>query len=126
VIRLQPILLGFYLAAWTVALAHYLGLVSLAGGVALSLYGLYSIAAGLGWISGNVYVRRRQGLPGDIRRRLLVTYLCGPMAVVSLLRAMAPLADQRAAPLVPLWAFAVYTVFFLVPIALAPMAPRRR
>jgi hypothetical protein len=48
------------------------------------------------------------------------------MAVVSLLRAMAPLADQRAAPLVPLWAFAVYTVFFLVPIALAPTAPRRR
>jgi hypothetical protein len=31
---------------------------------------------------------------------------------------MAPVADQRAAPLVPLWAFGVFSILFLVPVTM--------
>ena len=41
------------------------------------------------------------------------------------MRSLAPLAERAAAPLVPLWAFAVYGIFFLVPVSFAPR-PRQR
>lgn len=123
--RLEPILLGLCLASWLLALLHLVGLLRLAGGLDLSLYGLYSTAAAAGWVAGNVYVRRRRRLPQELRGRLLTVYLVGPPGVIYLLRAMAPAEQQMAAPLVPIYSFFVYTVLFLVPLTLTPKTAGR-
>jgi hypothetical protein len=125
-------LLGFFGAAWIVALLHLAGVVPLAGGLPLSLYGYYAFAAIAGWLAGNVYVLRRRRLAATVpvtacgrdRRLLAILYLFGPPALVYLLWALVPAAQQRLAPLAPLWAFGVYGVFFLVPIAFPPPARR--
>ena len=143
-------LLGFFGAAWIVALLHLAGVVPLAGGLPLSLYGYYAFAAVAGWLAGNVYVLRRRrlastvpatprgraageggarvgapGTPGRRDRRLLaVLYFFGPPALVYLLGAVVAAEQQAQAPLAPLWAFGVYGVFFLVPIAFPPPARR--
>jgi hypothetical protein len=125
--RAEPILMALCLASWVVALLHLGGFVSLAGSLELSLYGVYSLAAVAGWLAGNVYVRRIAGVPGMPRalaRRLLIAYLCGPPAFVFLIRAMAPAREQLAAPFVPLYAFAVYTVLFFVPVTFGRAAAR--
>jgi predicted ABC-type sugar transport system permease subunit len=122
--RFEPILVALSTAAWLVALLGTGGFVPLAGGLALSLYSLYGVAAVAGWLAGNVYVRRRQGLPRALVRRLLVVYLVGPPGIVFLLRAMAPVADQLAAPFVSFYAFGVYGVFFFVPVSFGRAAVR--
>lgn len=96
--------------------AHGLGLVSLAAGVDLSFYQLYAVAAVVGWISGNVYVHRRGRLPAAYRRRAAALWLIGPQGVPALLRAMAPIEAQAAAPMVPLYSLAVGAIFFCVPL----------
>lgn len=122
--RLEPILLALFLASWLLDLLHLAGAVSLAGNLSLSLYALYSLAAAGGWLAGNVYIRRRRGLPTAIGRRLLVVYLFGPPGVLYLLRIMATVEQQLAAPLVPIYACAVYSLFFLVPVTLTRTAVR--
>lgn len=112
------------LASWVVALLHLGGFVSLAGNLDLSLYGVYSVAAVAGWLAGNVYVRRRQGMPPPLARRFLVAYFSGPPALIFLLRAMAPAPEQLAAPFVSFYALAVYAVFFLVPVTFGRAAVR--
>ena len=95
------------------------GILPLAGALTLDLYRLYSIAAVLGWASGNVYLLRLKSLTGQVwRRRLLLSYLLGPASCVYLLRALAPITHQLAAPLVPILSLAVYGIFFLVPVTL--------
>jgi hypothetical protein len=42
----------------------------------------------------------------------------GPPSLLYILRALAPQAVQHAAPLVPLYSFVVYALFFLVPVTL--------
>ena len=84
----------------------------------LSLYQLYGIAAAAGWLGGNLYVQRARKLPRMIRKRVLLIYLLGPPSVVYLLRTMAPAEEQVAAPLAGIWAFAVLTIFFMVPVSL--------
>ncbi len=116
--RFEIVLLGLFLACWVVILTAMLGVVRLAGSLPLSLYALYGVAAALGWLAGNVYVRRRRGLAPPLRRRLLLIFFLGPTGLLYLLRAMAPTAQQLAAPFVPLYAFGVYAVFFFVPVAL--------
>ena len=130
--RAELSLLGFFGAAWIVALLHVGGVLPLAGGLPLSLYGYYAFAAVTGWLAGNVYVLRRRRLAGRAatgggrrnRRLLGVLYFFGPPSLVYLLRALAPIDHHQAAPLAPLWAFGVYGVFFLVPIAFPPPARR--
>lgn len=124
---LELALLVAFSALWVVAMLAFFGILPLAGAFDLGLYSLYSFAAALGWLAGNVYVLRRRGLPagGRWRRRLLPTYLLGPPGVVYLLRALAPPSVQAAAPLVPLLSFLVYLIFFLVPVTLRPRTPRR-
>ena len=122
--RAEPILVAVCLASWSLALLHLTGVVSLAGNLDLSLYGLYAIAAVAGWLAGNVYIRRRQGMPPSVTRRLLVAYLFGPPSIPFLLRAMAPLSAQTAAPFVPLYAVAVCVVFFFVPVTFGRTAER--
>ncbi len=123
--RFEPYLLALCLAAWTVTLVHYTGLVSLAGNLRLGLYGLYSLAACGGWLAGNVYVRRRAGLPRELWKRFLVVYLFGPPGFLFFLRSLAPAAEQLAAPLVAVYAAGVYSLFFAVPVTFTRTAPRR-
>jgi hypothetical protein len=116
--RLEVFLLGLFVAAWCLALLSVATGLPLAGLVPLSLYQLYGVAAGAGWLGGNLYVQRARKLPRAIRRRVLLIYLLGPPSVIYLLRTMAPAEAQRAAPLAGLWAFAVLTIFFMVPVSL--------
>jgi hypothetical protein len=95
-----------------------LGILPLADSLSLSLYSLYGLAAAAGWLSGNLYILRSRGIPGPMRRRILIIYWLGPPSLVFLLRAMAPAAAQQAAPLVSIYAFGVFSVFFLVPVTL--------
>jgi hypothetical protein len=120
--RLEIALVGICTAVWAVALLGLWGLLPTAGLLDLDLYRLYSVAAVLGWLSGNLFVLRRRSLGPDHRRRLLLTYLLGPPAFVYLLRALASRAVQEAAPIVPLYCFLVYGMLFLVPVTL----PARR
>lgn len=104
--------------------SHTLGLVSLAEALSLSLYQLYALAAAVGWLSGNVYVYRRRGLGREHRRRAVALWLVGPQGIPALLRAMAPAEAQAAAPAVPLYAFGVGVIFFVVPLVFGPRALR--
>ncbi|HVS15339.1 MAG TPA: hypothetical protein VMV46_15540 [Thermoanaerobaculia bacterium] len=122
--RLELILLAFCLASGLVRLLGWVGAIDLRGRLALGLYPLYILAAALGWLSGNVFVARRRR--GAASGWMLAVYFVGPLAPLLLLRAMAPWAQQQAAPLVPLFAVGVFAVFFLVPWSLRSTAPARR
>jgi hypothetical protein len=123
--RLEPILLALFLVCWAIDLAVLLGLIKLANNLPLTLYGLYSVAVALGWLFGNIYVRRARGLSTPLRRRLLVFYFLGPPSLLYLLWYMTPLEFQKEAPLVPLYAFCVFSILFLVPVTLIKPPARR-
>lgn len=123
--QLELILFAFFVAAWTVDLLALLGLVRLAGSLDLGLYPFFSLAAAIGWIAGNIYVPRARRLPPELRRASLLVYYLGPPGVLYLIREMASEEAQRQGPLVPVYAFAVFTVFFLVPVVLR-RSPRPR
>lgn len=116
--RLELILLALFLACWSIVLLQFFGAVPMAGTLDLGLQGLYSVGVALGWVSGNVYVHRSRGLPRELRQRLLLIYLLGPPSLLALLRSMAPVEAQRAAPIVPLYAAVVFAILFLVPVSL--------
>lgn len=126
--RLELVLMAFFSAAWLYAIVAGVGLVPLAGTLDLDLYRLYSFAAVLGWVSGNVYVFRSQVYSKHrYRKSLLASYLVGPPSFLYLLRALASKSVQQAAPLVPIYSFAVYALFFLVPVTLrATRRPQRK
>ncbi|HXO22699.1 MAG TPA: hypothetical protein VOA87_22490 [Thermoanaerobaculia bacterium] len=113
---LETVLLGLFLACWVVVLVSWLRLVSLAGNAPVPLYRFFSFASALGWVAGTLYIQRGRQLPDAGRRLLRWVYYLGPQGIVYLLRAMAPLGDQQAAPLVPVYALGVFSVFFLVPV----------
>lgn len=113
---LEAILLGLFLACWAVLVLSWTHLTKLSGGAPVPLYTFFSFSSALGWASGTLFVQRGRKLTDADRRLLRWVYYLGPQGIVYLLRAMAPLLDQRAAPFVPLWAFGVYTIFFLVPV----------
>ena len=69
---------------------------------------------------------RARGIPAPLRRRIFLVYFLGPPGALYLLRAMASLEVQRAAPLVPFYTFGVWSVFFLVQVFLMPHPVRRR
>lgn len=123
--RLDPVLIGLFLACWLVDLLVLLRVVRLAGMLPLTLYGLYTVAVAFGWLFGNIYVRRRRGLPPPVRYRLLVLYVLGPPGILNLLRYMSPLELQRAAPFVPLYAFCVFVILFLVPVTILKLPEKR-
>jgi hypothetical protein len=114
--RLEAVLLGLFLACWLVLALTGLHLTPLAGNAPIPLYPLFSFASALGWSMGTLYIQRGRKLRDGDRRILRWVYYLAPQGIVYLLRALAPVADLRAAPLVPLWAFGVYSVFFLVPV----------
>lgn len=117
-IRLEWLLVAVCSAVWLAALAIALGFLPRLRGVEPDLYQLYSLAAVLGWTAGNVYLMRRGTAPSRFgRRQLLWVYLFQPPGWVYFLWTLVPPADQARAPLVPLYAYAVYAIFFLVPIS---------
>ncbi|MFL6196402.1 MAG: hypothetical protein ACJ75H_19635 [Thermoanaerobaculia bacterium] len=123
--RGDAVFLGLFLACWALSVLSFTRVVGLAGSLPLTLYGYYSVAVSLGWAFGILYVRRTWGLPTPIRRRFLLIYYLGPPAILGLLRSMAPWADQRAAPFVPLYAFGAFSVLFLVPVTMKFPRPTR-
>ena len=127
-LRYEIWLASFFSAAWVLVFLAFAGLLPLAGIIDLDLYRLYSVAAVLGWTTGNVYMLRRSTLPGGLfGKRLLGVYGVGPLSLLFLLRAMAPSSVHAAAPFVPLYCACVFGLFFLVPVTLkATRTPRRR
>lgn len=123
--RLEAVLHGFFLACWIVFFLNLSGLLPLRGALPLSLYAIFGAAAAVGWLAGNFYVQRSRGLSWAPRLRTLVLYLFDPPAVFFLLWALTPISAKAEAPMVPLYAFVVFTVFFLVPVTLQPRPPRR-
>ena len=134
--RVELAVLAVFSAIWLLVILGGLEIVPLAGSLNLDLYRLYSIAAVFGWVAGNIYVARAQSFadaPAEypfwqsLRKRLLLSYVMGPLSVVFLLRLLAPQAVQQAAPLVPIYSLGVYALFFLVPLTLrATRTPRQR
>ncbi|MCB1054369.1 MAG: hypothetical protein KDD11_02515 [Acidobacteria bacterium] len=123
--RLESILGGLYLASALLALLHQLGWVVLTGLLApLSLQALYTLAVAVGWVSGNVFVRRRKLLPEGLRRRFLALYLLGPFCLYALLFSLGPETLHAVSPLVPVYALGVSCVLFLVPYLLRNWPPR--
>ena len=116
--RVEPFLLGLFLACWALGLAYSAGFLSPPGTLALSFYGLFTIAAALGWLAGNIYMARSRGILRPARRTFFLLYFLGPPGLLYLLRLLAPLEQQAIAPLVPLYSFGVFATFFLVPVTL--------
>jgi len=116
----EIVLAGFSLACVVVVALGSLGWIRLAGALEIGLYPLYSIAAASGWVLGNLYVRRGARVPPLARLVLMPFYLLLPVGPLFLLRAMAPLAQQAAAPLVPWLCVGIVGVFFLVPVTIRP------
>jgi hypothetical protein len=114
--RIELILLALFLACWSLSVAVFFHLVRLDGSAPIGFYGLYGIAASLGWLFGNVYVQRTRKMEKPLRRPFWVLYFFGPLGIVYLLRCMEPLSFQRAAPLVLLYAWVVFLIFFMVPV----------
>lgn len=118
-VRYELVVIAVFSVVWLVAVLALFGILPLAGLVPLDLYRFYSVAGILGWLTGNIYVLRRRALAGHgFGKRMLLAYLVGPPGLLYLLRAMAPAMTQNAAPFVPVYAFAVYAIFFLVPVTL--------
>ncbi len=127
-LRYEIWLASFFSAAWVIVFLAFAGLLPLAGWLDLDLYRLYSVAAVLGWTTGNVYMLRRSTLPGGLfGKRLFGVYGVGPLSLLFLLRAMAPSSAHAVAPFVPFYSACVFGLFFLVPVTLkATRTPRRR
>ncbi len=124
--RLELYLLGFFFACWitffTLAIAGY----PLAGLLPLGLYELYGVAALTGWLIGNVFVHRSRDWSRVARTRFLLILLLSPGGLFYLLWSFGSDSDRAAVPFAPLYAFAVFAVFFLVPVSFRRSFPSRR
>lgn len=116
--RLELALLGAFSGAWALAILLGLGILPTTGGLDLDLHSYYGFAAALGWVAGNVFVARRRRFGTRARKRLFSAYFLGPPSLLYVVRSLAPQAVQQAAPFVPLYAFCVFGLFFLVPVTL--------
>ena len=114
--RWELVLLGLFLACWLVYLLAVFRVVMPDGTLALGFYPYYSVAVATGWAAGNLYVFRSRDLDPESqsRRRLQAGYFLAPLGLLLLLKAMMPLDFQKGAPLVGLYAFCVYSIFFVV------------
>lgn len=115
--RTELFLGPLFIALWALVLLLQMGLLDSPEIVRLGLYGLFSLAAALGWLAGNFFLHRARKFSRSVVRQLAVVYFLGPPSVIAMVRALAPLADQRAAPLASVYALGVFTVFFSVPLA---------
>jgi len=112
--RFELILLGLFLACWLVYLLAVFGAVAPDGTLDPGFYPYFSLAAATGWGAGNLYVYRTRDLDPTSRRRFLPGYFLAPLGLLLLIKMMMPLAFQRGAPLVGVYAFGVFSIFFSV------------
>lgn len=115
--RFELVLLALSLACWLVYVLAVFRLVKPEGTLDLGgFYPYYGLSAALGWGAGNLYVYRTRDLSPEspVRRRHLAGYFLAPLGLILLLKVMTPIAFQRGAPLVGLYAFGVFSVFFAV------------
>ncbi len=118
-LRLEAWLAVTGVVLWAIAAISLLAGRGLAGYGRVGLYPLYGFAGLLGWALGNLYVVRRRPFGKPVRRRLLPVYLLAPPSVLALVWATAPLAQQQSVPLAPIWASAIFGIFFCVPVSFA-------
>ena len=114
----ELVLLTIFVVIWVVAIVALLVGSPLAGLLPLSLYQFYGLAAFLGWLSGNMYAHRSRGAPRSVRRRFWLIYFLGPPGILYLLSSMAPITNQTAVPLAPIYGCGVFAILFLVPLTL--------
>jgi hypothetical protein len=122
VLRTESVIGGFFLATWVAAIVYLAGWLE-PPRLALTLQALFTFAAAFGWVVGNLGMLRQRAAkdePPRSRRRRLALYLAVPAGLLALVRAMMPLELRAAAPLAGLYAFAIYAIFFFVPVLLRP------
>jgi hypothetical protein len=122
VLRTETVVGGFFLATWVAAVVYLAGWLE-PPRLALTLRALFTFAAAFGWVIGNVGMLRQRAAKDETsraRRRRLALYLAVPAGLLALVRAMMPLELRAAAPLAGLYAFAIYAIFFFVPVLLRP------
>ena len=107
-------LLGLFLACWLVYLLAVFRVLTPDGTWNPGFYPYYTVAAASGWGAGNLYVYRTRDLDEKDRRRYMPGYFLAPLGLILLLKVMMPLAFQRMAPFVGVWAFGVFSIFFSV------------
>jgi hypothetical protein len=112
--RYELVFLGLFLACWLVYLLGVFQVVKPAGTLDPGFYPYFSLAAAAGWGAGNLYVYRTRDFDAQLRRRFLPAYFLAPLGLIFLIKTMMPLAFQRAAPLVGVYAFCVFSIFFVV------------
>ena len=112
--RFELILLGLFLACWLVYLLVVFRVLAPGGNMDLGFYPYYAIAVALGWGAGNLYVYRSRDMEPQIRRALLAGYFVSPMGLLFLLKVTMPVAFQRMAPFVGVYAVCVFSIFFWV------------
>jgi hypothetical protein len=112
--RYEQVLLGLFLACWLVSLLAVFRVLAPDGTWNPGFYPYYTVAAASGWGAGNLYVYRTRDLDEKDRRRYMPGYFLAPLGLILLLKVMMPLAFQRMAPFVGVWAFGVFSIFFSV------------
>lgn len=118
-LRTETVLGGFFLACWLTALGYAARLLPEPPPLPLNLYGLFTFASAFGWVIGNLFVLRMRARPEkEHPRRLLGLYLAAPAGLVALTRAMTSEYWRLGAPLGGLFALAIYSIFFFVPVLL--------
>jgi hypothetical protein len=122
--RSEIILLALFLACWLLEIGVFLGWVRFDGSLPLALYPYYGAAMSLGWLFGLLCIGRTGDMERNPTRRFVLFYFVGPIGFLFLLRDMATIEAQRAAPFVPLWGLGVYAIFFITAVILRPL-PRR-
>ena len=122
--RFEIILLALFLACWLLEIGVFLGWVRFDGSLPLALYPFYGAAMSLGWLFGLLCIGRTRDMERNPTRRFVLFYFVGPIGFLFLLRDMATIEAQRAAPFVTLWGLGVYAIFFITAVSLRPL-PRR-
>ena len=115
--RFEIFLAAVGLCAWSVALGALFAGRGLAGLTRVSLYPLYLAAAASGWGLGNIWVARTRRLEKAVKRLLLPVYLLTAPGLLFVLWATASLVLQTLIPMAPVYASAIATLFFLVPLS---------
>ncbi len=123
--RFEIGILGFLLFCWLLFFSLAVAGYPLAGMLRLGLYPLYGLAVFLGWLLGNVVVHRSSAHAPPVRRRLVLAFLLCPGGLFYLLWSLAPDVTREAAPFAPLYAAAIFAIFFLVPVSFRKSFPAR-